>query len=67
MKRFKKACSNDSVIVALNADMEKYLNYETSTRGSTIGNVCMRCHNSKELNFFGVPKNSTLMMADMRD
>jgi len=56
MKHFKKVCSHDSVIVALNADKEKYLNYEISTGGSTIGYVCVRCHDSKELNFFGVPK-----------
>jgi hypothetical protein len=48
--------SHDSVIVALNADKEKYLNYEISTSGSTIGNVCVHCYDSKELNFFGVPK-----------
>ena len=56
MEHFNKVCSHVNVIVALNADKEKYLNYETSTSGSTIGNVCMHCHDSKELNFFGVPK-----------
>ena len=37
MEHFNKVCSHDNVIVALNADKEKYLNYETSTSGSTIG------------------------------
>ena len=56
MEHFNKVCSHVNVIVALNADKEKYLNYETSTSGSTIGNVCARCHDTMELNFFGVPK-----------
>ena len=66
MKHFKIVCSHDRVIVALNVDKKKYLNYETSSSGSTIGNVCMRCHDSKELNFSGVPKNSIVQMVDMR-
>jgi len=56
MEHFNKVCLHNKVIVALNADKEKYLNFETSTGGSTIGNVCMHCHDSKELNFFGIPK-----------
>jgi hypothetical protein len=56
MKHFKKLCSYDSVIVALNADKEKYLNCKPTTSGSTIGNVCIHCHDSKALNFSGVPK-----------
>ena len=52
-----KVCAHDKIIVVLNADKEKYLNYETSASGNTIGNVCMRCHDSEKLDFFGVPKN----------
>ena len=52
MKNFKKVCSHDSVIVAFIADKEKYLNYEISTSGNTIRNVCVHCHDSKKLNFF---------------
>ena len=53
-------CSHVSVIVALIADKEKYLNYETSTSGSTIGNICVCCQDTKKLNFFGVPKKIQL-------
>ena len=67
MEHFEKVCSHDSVIEALNAGKEKCLNYEIGTSGNTIGNVCVHYHDSKELNFFGVPKNSTLMNVDMRD
>ena len=52
-----KVCTHEKIIVVLNADKEKYLNYETSASGDLIGNVCIRCHNSEELNSFGVPKN----------
>ena len=47
-----KMCSHDSVIVALNADKEKYLNYETSTSGSTIENVCVSYHDSESTLLF---------------
>jgi hypothetical protein len=57
MEHFNRVCSHNKVIVALNADKEKYLNYETSTSGSTIENVCVRCHDSESLDFFGAPKN----------
>jgi len=52
-----KVCAHEKIIVVLNADKEKYLNYETSASGDLIGNVCIRCHDSEELNSFGVPKN----------
>ena len=57
MKSFKKVCVHDKVIVALNTDKENYLNYDTSINGDLIGNVCVCCHDSKELNSFGVNKN----------
>ena len=41
-------------LVALNAEKEKYLNYETSTKAGTTEYVCVRRHDSKELNLFGV-------------
>jgi hypothetical protein len=40
----------------LNPDKEKYLNYETSTSGKAIENVCVRCHDSDSLDFFALPK-----------
>ena len=40
----------------MKADKEKYSNYETSTNDDLTGNVCVRCHDSKELNFLGVPR-----------
>ena len=49
-------CVYDRVVEALNAKKEKYLNYETSANDNTIGYVCVHCHDSKELNFFGVSR-----------
>ena len=49
-------CIHDSVILALNADKYNYLNYEASTSDDTIRNVCVHCHDSKRLYFFGVSK-----------
>ena len=40
----------------MNADKEKYLDYETNANSDLTENVCMRCHDSKELNSFGVPR-----------
>ena len=57
MKYLKKACINKKVVVALNGDKEKYLNYETSINEYLIGNACIRCHYSERLNSFEVPKN----------
>ena len=37
--------------------IHKYLNYGRSANGSTIGYACEHCHDSKELSFFGVPRN----------
>jgi len=56
MKYFKIVCVNDRVIVTLNADKDKYLNYKTSTNGDTIGHASERCHDSERLNFFRLPK-----------
>ena len=53
----RKVCMHDKVIVALNADKEIYLNYEKSSSGDLIGNVCLHCHENEELNSFGVLKN----------
>ena len=39
MKYFKKVCVHDRAIVALNADKDEYLNYETSTSGDFIGST----------------------------
>ena len=49
-------CTRNKIIVALNADKENYLNYETSTSGNTIGNVCTCFHDGESLDFFGAPK-----------
>ena len=46
MKHSKNFCAHDKVIVALNADIEKYLNYETTINGELIGNICVCCHDS---------------------
>ena len=51
-----KVCTHDKIIVVLNADIDRYLNYETSINGDLIGNVCVRCHDSEKLNFFGLSK-----------
>jgi len=56
MKYSQKVCVHDSVVIALNTEKKKYLNFETSANGNTIGCVSVRCHDSKELNFFGVPR-----------
>ena len=56
IKYFKKVCAYDRVIVTLNADINKHLNYETSTNGDSTGNVCKYCHDTEKLNFFGLPK-----------
>ena len=56
MKHSKKVCTHDKVIVALNADKDKYSNYETTTCDKTIGKVCVRCQDRERLEFFGVPK-----------
>ena len=52
VKCSNKACPHNKVIVALNTSREKYLNYETSFNDDLIGNVCVRCHDTKELNSF---------------
>jgi hypothetical protein len=56
MKCFKKICVRDGVIVTLNADKDKYLNYDTNTNGDIIMNVCEHCHDCERLNFFELPK-----------
>ena len=56
MKNSKKMCARDKVIVALNADKEKHLNYKTTTSGNTIRNICVSCHDSEKFESFGVPK-----------
>jgi hypothetical protein len=53
MKYSKIVYAHDKVIVALNARKEKYLNYETSTSGNTIGNVCVSCHDKEIFDYFG--------------
>ena len=58
IKYSKEVCAHDKVFVALNVEKNNYLNNETSTIGNTIGNVCMRCHDSESLNFFGLSKQS---------
>ena len=49
-------CAHNEGFIALNADQDKYLNYEKSTNGNTIGNTCVRCHDSKRLDSFPRPK-----------
>jgi hypothetical protein len=51
-------CVHDKVVVELNAETEKYLNYETSANGIIIiiGYVGMRCHDSNEFSLFGLPR-----------
>ena len=56
MKYFRKARAHEKFSVALNADKEKYLNYETSINGDLTGKVCVRCHDSDVLNSFGITK-----------
>ena len=43
-----------SVILTLNLDKDKYLNYGTSTIDNTTRNTCVHCHDSERFNFFGV-------------
>ena len=56
MKYSKKVCAYDKVIVALNADKDKYLNYETRNSGDVIENGCVPGHDSERSNFFGILK-----------
>ena len=56
MRYSKKIFAHDRVVIAINADKDKYLNYETSTSGNTIGNVYVYCQESKRLDSFGVLK-----------
>jgi len=58
IKYLKKAYVHDSVsvVAALNADNEKYLNYEATADGGFIGCVCTHCHRRRVYNFFGVPR-----------
>ena len=67
MKYLRKVCVHDKVIAALNAEKEKYLNYEISISGVVNGNVCVRCHESEGLNSFGAPKISIIKMVDRRE
>ena len=52
----KKTSVHDKVVVAMNTDKEKYLNDKASANRDLIGNVHVRCHDSKELSFFGIPR-----------
>jgi len=56
MNHSKKVCAPDKVIVALNADKDKDLDYETTSSGNIIGNVCVRCHDSDIIESLGLPK-----------
>ena len=38
--------------------IDKYLNYGRSANGSTIGYVCVQCHDSEELNFLEYRKKN---------
>ena len=49
---YSKKCAHDKVVVAMNADKDKYLNYETNANGDLIKDECMLCYESKELIFF---------------
>ena len=60
MNYSKKVCTHDKIIVALNADKDRYLNQERNINGDFIGNVCVRCHDSEKLNFFGLSKPSNI-------
>jgi hypothetical protein len=55
MKYSKKVCAHDKIIVAMNAEKKKYLKYKISINGDSIGNICVRCHDSEELHSFGIP------------
>jgi len=67
MKCSKKVCAHEKVIVVLNADKDKYSNYETSISGDTTGNLCVYCHDSEKLNFFGISKDWILLTVDNRE
>ena len=56
MKYFKKTCVHDKAILAMNAEEEKYLNYEPSSTRDLIGNACVCGYDSKQFNFLGVPR-----------
>ena len=43
----KEVSAQDKAVFSLNADTEKYLNYETSANGDLIGNMLGRCHDSE--------------------
>ena len=51
-----KVWAHNKVIVAMNADIDKYSNYETSNNGEFIWCVCVVCHDSGILNPFGTSK-----------
>jgi hypothetical protein len=40
----------------LNADKNRYLNYETNTNGDIVGNKYLHCRDRERLNFFRLPK-----------
>ena len=63
MKYFKKVCLHDRVIMAVNADKEKYLNNEQITCVKTIGNVRVKCHDSEE--FLWSTKNAIVLTLDV--
>ena len=57
MKHSNKVCAHDKVIVALNADKDKYLNYEKSTSGDNILKRICAFHDDQRFNFFRIQKN----------
>ena len=67
MKYSKKVCAHDKVIVVLNANKDKYFNYETSINGYLFENVSIHCHDIERLNSIGARNDSILMMVDMRE
>ena len=52
MKYSKKLCAHNKVIVTLNNDKDKYLNYETTTSGDTFGNICIQRLANERLKYF---------------
>ena len=56
MKYFNKVCAHCKVLIALNADKDKYLKYETSARGDTIGNIRVHFLASERLNLIETSK-----------
>ena len=48
-KYLKKVCAHGRMIILLNADKEKYFDYEKSTNCDTIRNVCENCQDSETL------------------